>query len=284
MFDSVCMSFGTAGTGGFGILNSSAASYSLYSKWVMTIFMILFGINFNAYYLIIVKEWKRALAMEEVRTYLGLILVSVILITVNILKMCDGFFDALSQSAFQVASIITTTGFSTVDYDLWPTFSKMILVLLMFIGACAGSTGGGLKVSRIIVSVKTFLKEIYTYIHPKSVRRLQVDHHPLDHETVRSVNTYLVAYILLFICSLLLVSIEGKDMTTTFTSVTATLNNIGPGFGVVGPAGNYSSFTVLSKIIFMIDMLAGRLELFPLFILFHPTIWKSFTERRHHGI
>lgn len=283
LFDAICTSMGTAGTGGFGIKNSSISDYSIYCQWVITIFMILFGINFNAYYLIILRQFKKALAMEEIRTYLAVILVSIILITANIYNMTNGLFDAVTQASFQVASIITTTGFSTANFDLWPTFSKTILVLLMFVGACAGSTGGGIKVSRFIVAVKTFLKETLTYIHPKSIRRLQIDNHPLDHEVIRSVNVYLITYTMIFVASLLLISTEGKDMITTFTSVAATINNIGPGLCDVGPIGNYYDFSIISKIVMIFDMLAGRLELFPLLILFHPAIWRStISHSAHH--
>ncbi len=282
VFDALCTSLGTAGTGGFGIRNTSIASYSVYCQWVVTIFMILFGINFNAYYMIILGQVKKALAMEELKTYLAIIVVAITLITINIYNTCTGFFDALTKSSFQVASIITTTGFSTYDFDLWPSLSQVILILLMFVGACAGSTGGGIKVSRIIVAVKTFLKETLTYIHPKSIRRLQMDKHPLDHEVIRSVNVFLITYTMIFIASLLILSIEGKDLVTTFTAVLATMNNIGPGLKGVGPTGNFSDFSIVSKLVMIFDMLAGRLELFPMLILFHPAVWQSTIHGSQH--
>ena len=280
VFDAVTLTLGTAGTGGFGIRNTSIADYSTVCQWIITVFMILFGINFNAYFFIFMRQFKKIFGMEEIRAYLVVILLSTAAISLNILKMCEGIFDAVTKAAFQVASIITTTGYSTTDFDLWPTFSKYILVFLMFMGACAGSTGGGIKISRIIVAVKTFLKETGTYIHPKSIRKLQVDKHPLEHDVIRSVNVYLITYIMICLASILLLSIEGKDMTTTVTAVFATLNNIGPGLGDVGPMGNFYDFNLLSKLVMIFDMIAGRLELFPLLILFHPSVWKALISQR----
>lgn len=277
LFDSLCLSFGTAGTGGFGILNDSIASYTVVQQWIITIFMIMFGVNFNFYYFMSQKQFKKAFEIEEVRVYLCIIAASVVVISINILDQCTGVFDSITKAAFQVGSIITTTGYSTVNFDAWPTLSKAILVLLMFIGACAGSTGGGFKVSRVVILIKTGLKEINSYIHPKSIKKINMDGEPVEHDTIRSVNVYLVTYLLIFITSLLLVSIEGKDLITSFTAVTATYNNIGPGLGLVGPSANYDCMSYFSKIILTIDMLAGRLELFPLIILFHPSLWHDFT-------
>lgn len=283
IFDSFCTAFGTAGTGGFGIKNSSIGGYSVTIQWVVTIFMILFGINFNAYFFLLIRDFKKALKMEEVRAYLGIIFASVVLISANIYQSCNSVFDAVTKSAFQVASVITTTGFSTTDFDLWPSFSKTVLVILMFIGACAGSTGGGIKVSRIIVIIKAFLKEAFSYIHPKSVRHLSIDKQPIKHDVIRSINVFFDTYIAIFVISLLLVSIEGQSMQTNLTAVIATFNNIGPGLEAVGPTQNFAFFTPLSKVVLMFDMLAGRLELFPMVLLFHPTIWKEMFERRYHG-
>ncbi len=283
MFDSICTAFGTAGTGGFGIKNSSIGGYSVTIQWVVTIFMILFGINFNAYFFLLIRDFKKALKMEEVRVYLGIIFASVVLISANIYQSCNSVFDAVTKSAFQVASVITTTGFSTTDFDLWPSFSKTVLVILMFIGACAGSTGGGIKVSRIIVIIKAFLKEAFSYIHPKSVRHLSIDKQPIKHDVIRSINVFFDTYIAIFVISLLLVSIEGQSMQTNLTAVIATFNNIGPGLEAVGPTQNFAFFTPLSKVVLMFDMLAGRLELFPMVLLFHPTIWKEMFERRYHS-
>ena len=283
IFDSICTAFSTAGTGGFGIKSDSIGGYSIAIQWVITIFMILFGINFNAYFFIWVKDFKKAFKMEEVRAYLSIIFTAIVLITANIYHSCENLFDAVTKSSFQVASIITTTGYSTVDFDLWPSFSKTILVILMFIGACAGSTGGGIKVSRIVIVMKAFAKEAFSYIHPKSIRHLSMDKTPIKHETLRSVNVFFDTYIAIFITSLLLVALEGRGMQTNLTAVIACFNNIGPGLEGVGPTQNLGFFSPLSKIVLMFDMLAGRLELFPMILLFHPTIWKEVFERRYHS-
>ena len=275
LFDSVTLSFGTAGTGGFGIKNASIAGYSLYEQWIIGIFMVLFGINFNAYYFILLKHFKEAFSMEEVRAYLLIIAGAVAVIFVNILHACQGAVDALTKAFFQVASIITTTGFSTCDFDLWPTTSKFILVLLMFIGACAGSTGGGIKVSRFLIAGKTVQKEMGSYIHPKSIKKIQMDSKPIEHEVVRSTNVYFMTYLMLFALFLFLISLEGQDLVTSFTAVAATFNNIGPGLGGVGPMCNFGGLTIFSKWVLSFAMLAGRLELFPMLMLFHPTIWKD---------
>ncbi len=274
-FDAICLAFGTAGTGGFGVLNSSCADYSMAVQWVLTIFMILFGVNFNAYYFALFHQAKKAFQMEEVRWYFGVILGSIALITINILHLFGDFFSALTAAAFQVGSIITTTGFSTVDFNLWPTTSKLILVILMFVGACAGSTGGGIKVSRFILLFKTIRKELLSFIHPKSIFKIQMDKKPVDHEVMRSTNVYIITFLVIFVSSTFLVSLEGKDLVTTFTAVAATINNIGPGLELVGPSANFAHMSILSKFVLMFDMLAGRLELFPLLILLHPRIWKE---------
>ncbi len=280
LFDSLCTALGTAGTGGFGFLNDSMASYSPYLQWVITIFMILFGINFNAYYFILLRQVGKAFRMEEVRAYLLIVLSSTLFIACNIFKMYGNIFEALRHAAFQVGSIITTTGYSSTDFNLWPQASKVVLVVLMFIGACAGSTGGGIKVSRIVIWVKTVLKEIRRYIHPRSVHIIQVDEKPLEHEVVRSVNTYMSLYFILFTLSVFLVSLNGYDLVTTFTAVATTFNNIGPGLELVGPIGNFGFFSPFSKYVMMFNMLAGRLELFPLIIMFHPTVWIEFFKRK----
>ena len=279
VFDSITHSFGTAGTGGFGIKGDSIAGYSPYLQWVITIFMILFGVNFNAYYFILFGKLKKAFGMEEVRWYLIIVLAATAIIFVTLLGTYAPF-EALTHSAFQVATIITTTGFATADFDQWSSLAKTVLVLLMFVGACAGSTGGGIKVSRIIVSFKSAFREIGSYIHPRSVNRIKVEGRPVEHEAVRSINVYLTTYMVIFCLSILLISIEGKDVVTSFTSVAATINNIGPGLAVVGPTGNFSSFSIFGKWVLIFDMLAGRLELFPMLILFHPTIWKQAFQRK----
>ena len=279
VFEAITHSFGTAGTGGFGVKADSIASYSPYLQWVITIFMILFGVNFNAYYFLFFGQLRKAFRMEEVRWYFIIILASTGIIFATLLGTYAPF-EALTHAAFQVGTIITTTGFATADFDQWSSLAKTVLVLLMFIGACAGSTGGGIKVSRIVVFFKSAFREIGSYIHPRSVNRIKVEGRPVENEAIRSINVYLTAYMLIFCLSILLISIEGQDVITTFTSVAATINNIGPGLAVVGPTGNFSSFSIFSKWVLIFDMLAGRLELFPMLILFHPTIWKQAFQRR----
>ena len=272
-FDAVCISLGTAGTGGFGILNSSMGSYSITIQWIVTIFMILFAINFNAYYLILFGEIKKAFKMEEVRAFLLIVLAAVVFITNDIRGLYGTLHEAVTDAAFQVASIISSTGFATTDFDMWPGFSKTILVLLMFIGACAGSTGGGMKVSRFVIVGKAIKKELHSYIHPRSVKQITMDEKEIEPDVIRSVNTYFVTFFAIFVLSILIIALEEKDLVTNFTAVTTTLNNIGPGLAFVGPTQNFGHFTDLSKWVFIFDMLAGRLELFPMLILFHPSIW-----------
>lgn len=283
LFEALNTSFATAGTGGFGFKNDSMASYSPYLQWVITIFMILFGVNFNAYYLLLFKKIKKAFSMEEVRYYFIIILVSIGIIFFNILETSAGAFEALTHSSFQVASIITTTGFSTIDFNTWSQTCKTVLVLLMFIGACAGSTGGGIKVSRFVILVKTVVKELNSYIHPKSIVKIKIDNKPVEHEVVRAVNVYFITFMILFSASVFAVSFEGKDLITNFTAVAATINNIGPGLEMVGPTQNFGMFSPFTKYVLMFDMLAGRLELFPLLILFRPAAWKDlFTKNTGH--
>lgn len=283
VFDAICTSFGTAGTGGFGIKNDSFMSYSPYLQWVVTIFMILFGVNFNAYYFMLFGQLKKALLMEEVRTYFIIIALSTTIIFFDIIRIFGNAFDALTHAAFQVGSIITTTGFSTADFDLWSQTSKTVLVMLMFVGACAGSTGGGIKVSRFIILVKTIIKELNSYLHPKSIKKIKAEDKPVEHEVVRSINVYFITFMIIFSASVFLLSIEGKDLITNFTAVAATINNIGPGLELVGPTQNFGHFSVFSKCVLMFDMLAGRLELFPLLILFHPAAWKDLFSKRGNG-
>jgi trk system potassium uptake protein TrkH len=237
--------------------------------------MILFGVNFNVYYLILFRKFRKALLVEEVRYYFLIIGLSVAFITVSLVHSSVGIFDALTQSAFQVGSIITTTGFSTVDFDTWSQSCRFILVFLMFVGACAGSTGGGIKVSRVVVMLKTVKKELNSFIHPKSIKKIRIDGSPLEHEVLRSINVYLITYITLFLFSVFLITLEGHDLITDFTAVAATFNNIGPGLAMVGPTQNFGFFSDFSKLVLIFDMLAGRLELFPLLILFHPILWKE---------
>ena len=276
MFESLCIAFGTAGTGGFGTRGDSIGSYNTYVQVVTTIFMILFGVNFNAYFLIMMKKFKTAVLIEEIRYYFLVITGSIILITLNVFRLFPNPLTALQQVAFQVGSIITTTGFSTTDFDLWPAFSKTILVLLMFCGACAGSTGGGIKVSRFVILGKTVKKEIQIYLHPSAVKKIKMDGKMIAHEVVRATNIYMVVYIVVFALSVLLVSLDNFDLTTNFTAVAATFNNIGPGLSQVGPTCTFNLYSPLSKIILTFDMLAGRLEIFPILILCVPSTWKKF--------
>ena len=276
MFDALTLTFGTAGTGGFGIKNDSIGSYTTYQQTVITIFMILFGVNFNVYFLFLLKKIRQGLKNEELRAYLGIILGAILLITVNIAGKFGNPFLAFHHAAFQVGSIITTTGYSTVDFNTWPTFSKTVLVLLMFIGASAGRTGGGIKVSRIVILAKSVKKELKQYLHPHSISKIKMDGKPVEHEVVRSINVFLIAYLLIYAVSILIVSLDNFDFTTTFTSVAATINNIGPGLDLVGPAANFGILSVPSKLVLIFDMLAGRLEIFPLLLLFVPDTWRKF--------
>ncbi len=274
-FDAITTTFGTAGTGGFGLKNDSIASYSPYIQWVVGIFMVLFGVNFNVYFLLLLRRFKQALGSEELRTYLSIVAAATLLILCNIHTSGASVSEELRHAFFQVASIITTTGFSTTDFDLWPTFSQTILVLLMFIGASAGSTGGGIKVSRILILVKRAVQEIRHYMHPKRVTKLRMEGKVIDNETIHAVSAYLITYVFLFATSVLLVSIEGHNVTTCFTSVAATINNIGPGLSMVGPTQNFGFFNDFTKFVLIFDMLVGRLELFPLLMLFNPNVWFS---------
>lgn len=274
LFDSMTITFGTVGTGGFGILNSSIATYSMASQAVITIFMIICSINFNVYYLFLIRKPKEALLNEEMRYYLAIIFTSVIFITINIRGDFANLFEAFHHALFQVASIISTTGYATVDFDLWPVFSKTILVMIMFVGACAGSTGGGFKVSRLIILLKSIKSEILSIVHPRSVQSVRSEGKNISNELVKKVLCYLAAYVVIFIISVLLVSLDNRDMTTNVTAVAATFNNIGPGLSGVGPTCNFGDFSILSKFILMIDMLIGRLEIFPMLILFAPGMWK----------
>lgn len=276
LYDAICTSLGTAGTGGFGIKNDSFCSYNVYLQWVVTIFMILFGVNFNAYYLLLFGHIRDALKVEEVRYYFGIIIASVVVISVNIAHMCTGVFDAVTKAAFQVGSIITTTGFSSTDFDRWPELSKTLLVLLMFIGACAGSTGGGIKVSRILILGKTLGKELKQALHPQVVAPARMDGKLLNHETIRTTNVFMAAYSFIFVGSFLLISLNGFDMVTNFTAVAATMNNIGPGLELVGPMQNFGGFADPAKLVLIFDMLAGRLEIFPMLVLFLPDTWRKF--------
>ena len=276
VFDALTLSFGTAGTGGFGILNDSIGSYSSYHQIIITIFMILFGINFNAFYFILIKHFKDAFTMEEVRAYLLIIATAILIITVNIFDLYGNVLEALKHAAFQVGSIITTTGYSSTDFNQWPEVSRTVLVILMFIGACAGSTGGGMKVSRFLIWIKNINKEIKLYIQPKSVNQIKMDGKNIGPDVVRSTNVYLATYVIIFAISVLLLALDNFDLTSNFTAVAATLNNIGPGLNQVGPMSNFSCYSNFSTLVLIFDMLAGRLELFPMLLLFSRETWKKF--------
>ena len=235
--------------------------------------MILFGVNFNFFYFLLIRRFKKAFMMSEVRTYFIVIVISSIIIALNTYNTATGVSDTIRNSFLTVGSIITTTGYASVDFNLWPTLSKVILVFLMFCGACAGSTGGGIKVSRLRILFKSVVREVDKYYHPRSVKKIKEDGETLDEETVRSVGVYMCTFIALFAISLFIVSFEGRSFETSFTSVAACINNIGPGLGDVGPTGNFGDFSLASKIILMIDMLAGRLELYPLILLLNPSIY-----------
>ena len=280
VFDALTTTFGTAGTGGFGIKNDSIASYSPYIQWVVTIFMLLFGVNFNAYYLILLRNAKKAFKMEEVRWYFAIIFLSVFVIFTDLMQFYPSLGDAIRDAFFQVAAIITTTGFATADFNLWSATSKSTLVLLMFVGACAGSTGGGLKVSRLMILIKTIFKELTSYTHPKSIVKIKMDDKPIEHEVVRSANVYFITYMIIFVVSVFCLTFENKDLVTVFTAVAATFNNIGPGLEMVGPTANFAHFSDFSKLVMIFDMIAGRLELFPLLMLFHPELWKDTIKRK----
>lgn len=275
VFEALCTAFGTAGTGGFGVLSSSMGSYSPFLQAVTTVFMMLFGVNFSFYFLILYRKAKDAFSMEEVHWYFGIYFGAVFLMTANLSVQGGGILHNFHHAAFQAASIMTTTGFSTLDFNLWPSFSKAILLILMFIGACAGSTGGGIKVSRVIIYLKSVKKEMAALIHPRSVKVTKLEGKVVDDVMMRSVFAFLSAYLAIFVVSLLVISLDGFDLETNFSAVAATFNNIGPGLGAVGPVSNFSAYSVLSKIVLSLDMLIGRLEIFPILLLFAPSTWKK---------
>lgn len=277
LFDSVIHSMGSAGTGGFSNMNASVGAYgNAAAEWVIAVFMLLFGVNFSLYYLILQGNIKDVFKNEEFRTYVGIVVGAVACITLNIaVKQYDGNWnDAIRSAFFQVASIVTTTGYSTADFNLWPSFSKMIIVTLMVVGASAGSTGGGIKVSRLVVLFKSIREEFRRLIHPRMVRAPRMDGKVIEKSTVRGILVFFAAYAIVGVISMLIISLDGFDMETTITSVLSALGNIGPGLSMVGPVGNFASFSPLCKLVLSFDMLAGRLELFPMLILFVPSTWR----------
>ncbi len=275
VFDSVLNSFATAGTGGFGIKAASIAAYnSAYVDYVIGIFMVLFGVNFNLYYLIIIGQGLQALKNEELRWYIGIIAGSTLLISLDIYRIYGNVWDSVRYAFFQVSSIITTTGFATSDFNTWPILSQTLLVLLMFCGACAGSTGGGIKVSRLLLLAKTGLREIKYMLHPHAVISVRSDGKTVEHEVIRGATAYIIVYGMLYVTSMLVLTvIEECDLVTGFTAIAATINNIGPGLGEVGPYGGFGGFSAVTKLVLSFDMLAGRLEIFPMIMLFAPSTW-----------
>ena len=273
VFEALCTALGTAGTGGFGVLNDSMASYSPYIQWVVTVFMLLFSVNFSCYYLLLLGRIKDVFS-AELRTFIAVVGTVMLVVTLNTRSLFDSLGEAVRHVAFTVASLISTTGFATENFDAWPELSRALLVLIMFIGACAGSTGGGLKISRLMILFRGAFNEIGNLIHPRRVKRVTVDGHPVDNEVVRATNVYMMWYVLLFTVSVILISFDDHDLITNFTAVTATINNIGPGLNLVGPTGNFAFFSIPSKLVLIFDMLAGRLELFPMLVLFAPATWR----------
>lgn len=275
IFDAVTTAFGTAGTGGFGIKNDSIAGYSHLIQYIVAVFMILFGVNFSSYFLILRGKLKKSLT-QEVKWYFLIIAVSVFIIVLNIQPIYGNIGESFRHTLFQVGSIITTTGYATDDFNLWPATAKTILVLLMFIGACAGSTGGGIKVSRFVILLKSIKKEIHHYIHPNRVEKISIDAKGVPHEVVRATNVFMITYLIIFAASVFLISFDNLDMTTNFTAIVATFNNIGPGLELVGPTQNFGVFSSFSKLVLIFDMLAGRLELFPILLLLYRRTWQKF--------
>ncbi len=274
LFEASCTAFGTAGTGGFGVKNDSIAGYSPYIQYVTTIFMLLFSINFSIYYVIILRRFKEVFKDEEFKLFWIIVLSSIALITINISKMYTSLGEAFRHVAFSVAAIISTTGYANADFNLWPSFSKGILVTLMIFGACAGSTGGGIKQARILLLFKNLRKNLHKSLHPSEVKAVLVNKKPIDDDILQTTNAYLIAYVIIIVLSFLIVSLDGFSFETTLTAIIATFNNIGPGLDMVGPVGNYAAFSNLSKLVMCADMLAGRLEIYPMLILLSKTTWK----------
>ncbi|MDD5931574.1 MAG: TrkH family potassium uptake protein [Oscillospiraceae bacterium] len=274
LFDAVCTAFGTAGTGGFGTRNDSLAGFSPYLQNVTTVFMLLFGVNFSCYYLLLIKEFRSVFRDEELRLYGGLVLGSTALIAWNIRGLYATLEETLRHAAFQVASIITTTGFATADFDLWPSFSKSILLMLMIVGACAGSTGGGIKCVRVLLLLKSLRRNIRQVIHPRKVQVVRNNHQVVDEKILDNTNAYLAAYVVIIIISVILISLDGFSTTTNISAVLACFNNIGPGLETVGPTCNFSAYSTFSKLVLIFDMLAGRLEIFPILALLTRSTWR----------
>ncbi|MBQ6811254.1 MAG: TrkH family potassium uptake protein, partial [Firmicutes bacterium] len=275
VFDSVVHAFGTAGTGGFGIKADSIRSYSPYLQWIITVFMLIFGVNFNLYFLMLRRRFRDAMRSGEMWCYIGIVTVSVGLVTLNIGKMYPSLWDSLRHGAFQVASIISTSGFSTTDFDLWPSFSKALLLVLMFIGACAGSTAGGLKISRVIILFKSIRRELSKLLHPRSVGTVKFEGRALDDNTLNNARNYFALYMICFFVIFLLVSLEPMGLETNFSAVAACFNNVGPGFAGVGPTQSFAGYSDFTKWVLSFAMLLGRLEIFPLLLALAPSSWRN---------
>ncbi len=273
IFDSLIHAFGTAGTGGFGVKSDSIASYSPYLQWVITIFMLMFGINFNLYYLILIRKFKAVFRSEELLAYFIIFIFSTIIITVNIMPICDSFSESVRLAAFQVSSIVTTTGYATADFDKWPTLSKTLILILMFIGSCAGSTAGGFKVSRVVLLMKKIKRELQKLLHPRAVSVIRFEGKRVDENTVSSLGSYLAIYVIFFCLFVFLLGFETLDLETNISAVAACYNNIGPALGAAGPASNYAFYSPFSKLILSFAMLLGRLEILPLILTFSPSTW-----------
>ena len=275
LFEALVHSFGTAGTGGFGALRDSITSYSPYLQWVIGCFMLVFGVNFNLYYLLLMRRFRSVLKSGELWTYLGIAAVSTAIIALNIRGLYPNAWGTLRTAFFQVSSIMTTTGYATADFDTWPTLSKTVLLMLMFIGACAGSTGGGIKVSRVVIYVKGIRREIQKLLRPRAVNRLRLEGKPVDESVVRGQYAYLAVYVLCFMLIFFLLSFDRFDIETNLSAAAACFNNIGPGFAIVGPTSNYADYSVFSKLVLTAAMLMGRLEIFPLLLTFSPSTWRA---------
>ncbi len=273
-FDALCTAFGTAGTGGFGIKADSIAGYSPYLQNVCTIFMLLFGVNFSCYYLLLLKNVKSVFKDEELRFYITMVVASIVLIVWNTWGIYGSLEETVRHAAFQVSSIVTTTGFATTDFDLWPSFSKAILICLMVVGACAGSTGGGLKCSRVLILLKGLRRNMKQLLHPRKIQVLRINGQKMDEKILENTNAYLAVYVMIAFASFVIISLDGFSVTTNFTAMLACFNNIGPGLEAVGPACNFAGYGVLSKLVLILDMLAGRLEIFPIMVLFARSTWQ----------
>ncbi|MBR6801251.1 MAG: TrkH family potassium uptake protein [Eubacteriaceae bacterium] len=280
LFDSILHTFGTVGTGGFGVKADSYGSYNAACQWITTIFMMLSGTNFTFFYYLIIKTYYKAFTMEEVRWYYGIFAAATIIITINILHMYSGVFESLTHAAFTVATAMTTTGYATTNFDLWPSFSKTIVVVLMFFGACAGSTGGGIKTSRLVIALKYCYYEVKKMLFPKTVNIVKMDGKAVEDSVIRGTNVFILLYCFIAIVSVIIISFDGFDMTSNFTAIISALSNIGPGLSMVGPAGNFSAYSNLSKLVITLDMLLGRLEIFPILLLMAPSNWKKSKKKR----